>query len=145
VQNQASRKCNGLISSIFSCRTIIQFTDFGCKILSSGHELYANEELNLVIADLLAIATKLSHERGLSKDFEQICQNLRNMAENLLKRLKGLKIKGKNRVWESLRQAVQAALSKEEIAALQNSLSVLREALETRVLVSLRCVVFLYG
>jgi len=67
------------------------------------------------------------------------------MAENLLKRLKGLKIKGKNRVWESLRQAVQAALSKEEIAALQNSLSVLREALETRVLVSLRCVVFLYG
>ena len=125
---------------------IIQFVEFGSKILSSGNELYksttgalsGNDEVNLVTTDLLAIVKKLQHEGNFDKDFEQICDEARKVAQELLIRLESLKVKGKHRLWKSLRQAVQTALSTDEIDALRSRLAYLSKALETRVLMDLR-------
>jgi hypothetical protein len=54
-------------------------------------------------------------------------------------RLNKLKVKdGKQRIWRSLKEAVETAWSKNEVADMKRRLLSFREALETRVLFSIR-------
>ncbi|PMD17222.1 hypothetical protein NA56DRAFT_752573, partial [Hyaloscypha hepaticicola] len=140
--------------------TIVQFADFGCKLLSGYRELYkftsgtlaANEEIELVTVDLQAVVLKLRRSvcpkdpsNSLIKDeqwdrnpFKKICDDAVTAAEEIIERLHKLKVKRvKDRKWESFWQAVKSAWSQEEIAALMKRLANLKEALETRVLFSI--------
>lgn len=144
--------------------TIVQFADFGCKLLSGYRELYkftsgtlaANEEIELVTVDLQAVVLKLRRSvcpkdpsNSLIKDeqwdrnpFKKICDDAVTAAEEIIERLHKLKVKRvKDRKWESFWQAVKSAWSQEEIAALMKRLANLKEALETRVLFSIRQIV----
>jgi hypothetical protein len=143
--------------------TIVQFVDFGTKLLSQATELYkspvgtlrSNNELELVTTDLRGLITKLRQsfknstendaERSPSEDvqqrtsFETLCNEAATLAEELIVRLNKLKVKdGKQRIWRSLKEAVETAWSKNEVADMKRRLLSFREALETRVLFSIR-------
>lgn len=141
---------------------IIQFVDFGTKLLSQATELYKssvgtlriNDELELVTTDLRDLVTKLKlsyYPEGKSEDsegdvsqwtsFSRLCDEAAALAEELIERLVKLKVKGgKNRIWRSVKQAVEAAWSEKELASMKKRLLSFREALETRILFSIRFV-----
>ncbi|KAE9362882.1 hypothetical protein N431DRAFT_490327 [Stipitochalara longipes BDJ] len=141
--------------------TIVQFIDFGSKLLKEGRGLYrsstgalnANQKLELTIADLQAVVKKLreifasdASTKPLTKSqdadeclLERICHGAIQVANELLEKLSELKLKGnKGRKWESFQQAVKYVWSREEIADMMKRLANFREALNSRVLISLR-------
>jgi hypothetical protein len=139
--------------------TIVQFVDFGGKLLSNAVELYrspigtlaAHHELELVTTDLQALISKLRQSlysgneppgqetASQRESFEVLCDEAVKVAEELVNRLERLKIKdGKLRKWQSLQHAVEAAWSRKELVDLKNQLLGLKDALETRVLFSIR-------
>lgn len=150
------------LSALSLAGTIIQLVDFGNKLLSNSVKLYkansgtlkAHEELKLAVGDLKSVAVKLrrspstvlgEYTRPLTADeqhqedaFERICDEAAAVAEELLSRLKELKVKdGKHRGWESFKAAVRAAWSQDEIYSLQKRLSTLKESLNSRVILSI--------
>ena len=100
--------------------TIVQFVDFGTKLLTHATELYqssrgtlrSNDEIELVTTDLRGLITKLRQpchsERDieLSSDdvlqqatFQKLCDEATKLAEELVERLDKLKVKnGKNKI-----------------------------------------------
>lgn len=141
--------------------TIVQFVDFGCRLLAEGKELYrsttgiltVNEELELATTDLRALIDKVqksfkrssssgSHTKENQEDhqrFESLCREAATVAEELIVRLEKLKVKNsKNRQWQSLKQVIRGAWKKGEVTSLTMRLSTLKDALETHVLFSLR-------
>ncbi|KAG4418327.1 hypothetical protein IFR04_008536 [Cadophora malorum] len=140
--------------------TIVQFVDFGTKLLTHATELYqssrgtlrSNDEIELVTTDLRGLITKLRQpchsERDieLSSDdvlqqatFQKLCDEATKLAEELVERLDKLKVRnGKNKIWHSLKQAIEAVWSEKEMAEIRKRLLSFRDALETRVLFSIR-------
>ena len=138
---------------------IVQFVEFGSKLLSQTQELYlssrgllaADHELHLVTSDLRALILKLRNDASppepgglqhdaeeISSDFGEVCDEAIALAGDILTRLDGMKVTGKHRAWKSLKQAIMASWSQRETENLTQRLSKLKEALETRVLLSLR-------
>ncbi|CZR58688.1 uncharacterized protein PAC_08580 [Phialocephala subalpina] len=136
--------------------TIIQFVDFGSKLFDHSVQLYkssqgslkANEELELVTGDLQCVVTKLRGSFSTvptenvssfsitddehRRNFLTICDEATEIAHELLLRLNGLKAEdGNNRAWKSLKAAVKAAWSKDEIKSLRQRLSLLKESLSS--------------
>lgn len=141
----------------------MQFVDFGSKLLKSSVQLYkssrgsldAHEELELVIGDLQSVVVKLrrchstvpeetthpiTEEAQSDGDgFHEICDQTANVAEELLEGLKRLRVKtGGNHLINSLKAAVKAVWSKDEIRELVERLSVLKESLQSRSLLSIQ-------
>jgi hypothetical protein len=92
---------------------------------------------------------ELCRHNCLSSDLQKICDKAARLAQDLLGRLDKLKvevndpnkIKGKGsgrKMWQSLKQAVATLWTKDEISALVERLSKLREAIDTRILLALR-------
>jgi len=150
------------LSALSVAGTIIQFVDFGSKLLSGSVELYRSfsgsleihQQLELVTSNLKSVAIKIRRVssftggeagRPLSEEDQRqessvhaICDEAARIADELLSKLASLKVKSeKNRVWESLKAMIKAAWSKEEIEALSKRLSHLRDALNTRTMLSL--------
>lgn len=150
------------LTALSAAGTIIQFVDFGSKLLSGTVELYRSsvgfleihQQLELVTSNLKSVVIKMRQacqceagegERPLREDDQRqedsihaICDEATRIADELLGKLANLKVKGeKHRVWESLKAVIKAAWSKEEIKALSGRLSQLREALSTRTMLSL--------
>jgi hypothetical protein len=151
------------LTALSAAGTIVQFVDFGTRLLSQATELYkspvgtlrSNNELELVTTDLRGLITKLRQsfknssendpECSPSEDvqqrtsFERLCNEAATLAEELIVRLNKLKVKdGKQRIWRSLKEAVETAWSKNEVVDMKRRLLSFREALETRVLFSIR-------
>jgi hypothetical protein len=144
------------LTAVSLAGTIVQFVDYSTKLLLSGRDLYRsssgklepNEELELVTTDLVAVCDKLRHQGNLGPDFEKVCGEANKVARELLRRLDRLKVtKGpgmdKPRKWETLQQAFAIAWSKDDVEELVDRLSKIREAIETRILFSLRYVTIL--
>jgi hypothetical protein len=130
--------------------TIIQFVDFGNKLLMSSFQLYklprgmlkANEELELVTGDLQSVVVKLRgacpEDDESLRDFHAVCNEAAHIANELLERLIDLKVRnGRSHAWESLKAAVKAAWSKDEIESLKERLSTLKEAFNSRTMLLL--------
>lgn len=186
--------------------TIIQFVDFGSKLLTHSVELYrssrgslkVHDELELVTGDLRSVVIKLkgasepppetdrplTEDERQSEDFRKICDEATRIAEELLNKLSSIRVKdgecrrGKHRkgehkddeppegkpqdgkivvklnwhwdrserkwqwngrscIWESLKTAVKAAWSADEIATLKQRLEVLKGSLHSRAILLL--------
>jgi hypothetical protein len=150
------------LSALSVAGTIIQFVDFGMKMLSSSVQLYTstqgllnvNEELKLVTGDLQAVLVKLranacpensippapspqsQAEIDEHRDsYLEICNNASLIAGELLRKLSDSKVKdGKHRSLQTLRTIIKTAWSKEEILALKERLSSLSASLTPRLL-----------
>jgi hypothetical protein len=145
--------------------TIVQFVDFGSKLLVECHQLYksksgsltANDELSLATEDLRMVVDKLqqsspeahfsplnsstSEEPERLVTFPRICAESKLLAQELLERLENLKTtKTEGRLWRSLQQVLRISWSRNEISGLEKRLSRLRDALGTNILVLLRFV-----
>jgi len=136
--------------------TVLEFARFGMSLLSNGRELYkssqgvltANQQLELAIAiaDLRALLVKLGAQQcptAAAEDeedeedednFQHILQGVEKTAKELVERLEGLKVKGtKSRKWQSIRRAIKAAWTKDEIDGLMKKLETFKDAVETRI------------
>jgi hypothetical protein len=141
--------------------TIVQFVDFGSKLLKGGRELYTsktrtlktNEELELITTDLegvikkfrelaCSLETRSKHmtqppQEELSS-LESLCDEASSVAEELVTRLKGLKTrKSSNLACNSIRQAVRLAWSKQELANLTARFVRFKDALDSHILLSI--------
>jgi hypothetical protein len=149
------------LSALSVAGTIVQFVEFGNGLLNNGYGLYksssgalaVNQELELITADLQSVLSKLGnpviatglpgpisedeHKDQLS--FKDVCDGAASIAKELLERLETLKLRGKKyRKFESLQKALQNLWSKEEVIGIKNRLDAFRQALNTRILLSLR-------
>lgn len=144
--------------------TVIQFVDYGTKLLLGAHGLYkstsgvltANQELELVTADLRGVIRKLgsltteggtvqdADEKELHETFLKIRDEATHLATELMTKLERLKVRedlrGHQRAWASLFKAIESAWSKDELHEMRLKLKTLKEAMETRLLFSLRSV-----
>ena len=138
---------------------VIQFVEFGTRLLSRAAELYrstvgplsVHDEIALVTADLQGLIVRLRQqacEYGMNAQdgdqwerFRKICDEAANVADELVSRIGRLKVKGgKHRKIQSIQQAIRTLWSEDEITRLQVRLSALKEALKDRVLLSIRSV-----
>lgn len=144
------------LSALSVAGTVVQFVDFSVKILSTTNKLYnsasgnlpAHEELEYVTTDISRLATKLSQplrDKGVPAassqpraDLEDICTKCGEIAQDLLTRLKSIKIEEKNGVWQSFRYALKATWAKKDLDDLVKRLNTFRASLEMRILAGLR-------
>jgi len=150
------------LTSLSVAGTIVRFVDFGTKLLSQSYELYksrsgklaADEELELVTADLCGLVSKIRHANisrpsemlgpeteDIQKHqamFGQICNKAMQVAQELLTKLGELRIKEtKNRKLETLHQVLKRVWSKDDINTLLDRLQNLSEAFKTEVIVAI--------
>ena len=138
--------------------TVVQFVDFAWELFTDGRELYksstgalaVNDEMELITTTFQAVVTKLHiTDNGVSlgvKDERQLrIEKIRAQAEQiageLIKLLNKLKIKSKNdkhRAWQSVKQVIKSAASKEEIADLEKRLERFRVTVQTEFILDIR-------
>jgi hypothetical protein len=149
------------LSALSLAGSIIQFVDFGTKLLSGAGELYKsptgtlkiNHQIELTTNDLKALITKLRSSFYLEtqpdpvneddevqrESFRNICDEAADVAQGLLERLSKLKVEDENhRRIRSIQQVIRAAWKEKEILALQERLQGFRRLLETKVIFSVR-------
>ncbi|KAF4629488.1 hypothetical protein G7Y89_g8658 [Cudoniella acicularis] len=75
---------------------------------------------------------------SLESFYLEICDAAARVAEELLRRLQRLRASnGRHRAWESLKAAIKATWSQDEIASLTQRLSVLKESMQSRFVLEL--------
>lgn len=144
------------LSAVSLAGNIIQFVDFGIRVVSKGYQIYKSNngalaedrELEVVINDLLVLQAKIqcsvkpAKSEGempeLNKSLEDLSTESSELAGMLLKRLNMAKAQGKRRIWKSLRQALKSVWSKREVDDMAKRLLVMKEQLQMRILVALR-------
>lgn len=139
--------------------TIIQFVEFGSKVLAGTSELYnsgaealtVNRQLSLVSQDLNSLSKRLSDSFwGLSSmevvstpaddSFLFICKDASELSTELNAKLNDLKVTavGKRRIWQTLKQALKSVWSEKELMALMGRLTHLRDSIQMHVVVHIR-------
>jgi hypothetical protein len=138
--------------------TVVQFVDFGNKIVRGTYHIYksatgalsVNEELEIITRDLADLATKLRRplqaehlSTSRSHNTQQtalqgLCDECVRVAERLIARLESLKVQGKHRAWRSFQHAVKAAWAQKEVDELTTTLSKYRDSIQTYLQLSLR-------
>jgi hypothetical protein len=151
------------LSALSLAGTVIQFVNFGTKLLSTSVKLYkssrgrleTHEELELTIVDLQSVVLKLRRtcyvilpepggppiedDQFQGNCFSETCDEAARIAEEILNKLKGLEVReGKHHAWESLKAAVRSAWSNDEILLLRQRLSLFKETLNSRLVLSIR-------
>lgn len=137
---------------------VIQFVDFGCKIVDTGRSLYnlsegatgANKTLEDVTCDLAAHTEKLGKSLGINgvslsdqdKAFEKLREKCHKLAKELEKTLNALKVKdsyhGILRGWTSLRKAFKAVSSESKIRDMAKQLEAYQQELAFHLLAILQ-------
>jgi len=136
--------------------TIVQFVDYGTKVLSRSQQLYhstkgagpLDEELDLITTHLTKLTAKLTRPLstpstenelpGEEHALRELCDACNTVAQEMVARLEGLKVDGKHRMFKSVWQALKSTWSEKEANALIKRLSMFRESLELHILVELR-------
>lgn len=146
------------LSALSIGAAVLQFVDFGSKLLVNGYDVYHsvagattdNLELEKVTQDLssLCLALEVNHvtsSRALSRDEKALLKlalDCRELAQSLVQLLQGLKVKSdaRHRSWESIRQTIRSVWKKSEIEDLQVRLERIRNEMDSRLLELIRCV-----
>jgi hypothetical protein len=130
---------------------IVQFIDFGCKIVSKTTETYKsadgvlkeNADLEIVTNDLISINTILTtSSAATSADpaLENLCLGCVEVSTELLAALAKVKAGKDPTKWRSVRKALRSVWSKDKISSLEARLGGFRDEVNLRIVVSLRCV-----
>ena len=114
---------------------IIQFVDFGGKLLSHSAELYRsvdgalsfNKELEIITGDLRSLSANLaasSHSQstalsGADNFPTELASSCKVLADELLSKLAKLRVRGTYKKWKSVRQAPCQCLEGEGDSKLQ--------------------------
>jgi hypothetical protein len=137
---------------------VLQFVDFGIKVVSKGQEIYRSAEgLPLNYLDFKAISRDLGLLTGqierslnsasrsnLSPEDEELaslskeCYEIARELSEAVKPLSTRPVSGPGRVFKSARQGFKVIWNKDKVDGIAERLRNYREALDTRILVSLR-------
>lgn len=136
---------------------MVQFADFGSKLISASFKLYKKGELDVheqaksATNDILDYAIKLRRTLrpsdgsatppGLTGDeklLESICEGCDKLARDLLRRLEKLSVpqdkKGAEKIWPTLTAAFQSIWKKEELLDIQKRLDGYRKEIDSHVI-----------
>jgi len=151
------------LSAISLAGNIVQFVEFGVKLLSGAHDLYrsptgtlaVNDQIELTTNDLNVLITKLrssfysdappdevnEDNRVQWDSFRRICDEAAEVAKELTMRLNKFKLgDGNHRKFRSVQQIVLTVWKEKEKTDLLKRLESFKQALETRVLFSIKSV-----
>lgn len=125
--------------------TIVQFVDFGGKLISKSIQLYndgvltENVDIETVTNDLVALNKKLKDD-GIVGDgtLQSLSLSCQNAANDLLEALKKVTVKDKQQKWESVRKALRTVWSKDKLTGLEHRLAKLKAELNLHIVVHLR-------
>ena len=135
---------------------VIQFIDFSTKVLSmgyrlgkAGHEgLQENQTTETIISDLHKVTQGLKsslrqqeEKQRLTQsesDLQDLTEQCRDVALELLEILKKLKVQGNSRKWETFRVALKTVWEEDKIERLQKRVDGFRQQVIIRLLVSFR-------
>ena len=149
------------LTAISLASAVVQFTEFGVKLVTGSIELYhsvdgasaerSNLERNISRVRKLAdkIIFPLEQDDDLvpslndEKELKELAHSCRMIASDLLSVLDGLKVKslaGPRRRWEGFQKAVAAQTphNKNKVAALEKRLHVVQEAIFYHIQVMMR-------
>jgi flagellar motility protein MotE (MotC chaperone) len=144
------------ITALTVAGIVVQFVDFGTKLVSKGYKLYTsadgalheNIETKKIAKDLAELSTRLgsldigsgtsSNLRTEEKTLVEMADGCKAVAKELEAALNSLEVKGKHRKWKSCRQALKSVTSKGKMDELANRMSEYRAQLELHILVGLR-------
>jgi hypothetical protein len=143
------------LTALSTAGTAIQFVDFALKIFTTGHQLYksptgslsAHEELKCVARDLSGLAKRLSHaarSHGAPRPSQadaalaDLCGKCETIAQDLMEHLRALKIQGKKAPIKSFRPTLKATWDQKDLITLVQRLQLLRNSLETWLLMDVR-------
>jgi hypothetical protein len=155
------------LSTLSLAGNVIQFVDFGSKLISQGYELYkssngqlaVDEELELVTSDLRDVILRIQgatvitplhpstsamidSSSSYSTPFARICVEAVEVAQVILNKLDGFKIdsnikSSKSRKLETFHQILKRLWSKNELDQLQERLKTLKDEIDRAVLVAM--------
>lgn len=147
------------LSALSIAASIAQFLEFGSRLVSNGLAIYKSptgslaehvdkEEAIVRLVDLISrledCVTHARHENNLkgteSSALYALCSKCNLVGEELLDRLEAVRVRGKNRIWKSFRQALSSVWTEEAINEKAKELASLRDELEFHILVDIRYV-----
>ncbi|KAH0543424.1 hypothetical protein FGG08_002282 [Glutinoglossum americanum] len=127
---------------------IVQFVDFGGKLISKSIQLYQFSDGTLVESidtgtatnHLVLLNGKINGSAHAAGDvaLQKLCIPCGAVAVELLGALDRLKIRGKQERWEGMRKVIRSVWSKEDIRGMEKRLASSREELSLHVVVDLR-------
>lgn len=144
------------ISAFSLAGTVIQFVDFGAKVVSRTRQLYQDGQLSVhkqakyATEDLLDFSTKLQQSQHPElqakrmtdddKALAALCQDCDAIAKMLLNQLAKLQLpeNGNRQRWNTVGQALRSICAQEQLAELDNRLAGYRRAMDSRILGLLR-------
>ena len=143
-------------SAVSLAGNVIQFVEFGSNLISGVADLYTsadgasstNRELELITRDLIGICTSLNRPRNLKEEeqMSKVESNLLKLSRSCVKlgkefvsKLQELKSKGRNRKWDSVRQALRAMWKEKDIERYRRRLESYRSEIAFHLLAILRC------
>lgn len=139
-----------ILAAISLVGTLVQFVDFGSKLISKSVQLcqYSDgvltENINTETATnhLILLNSKLGNAANATGDkvLEALCKSCSAVAVELLGALDTLKVNGEKEKWKCMRKALRSLWSKEKIHGIEKQLASFREELNLHVIVGLRCV-----
>jgi hypothetical protein len=142
------------VSALGVAAAVVQFVDFSSRILSKGSEFYKNgaliqhQDITQTAASLTQLSNRLSAARSSLESLK--CQTFEELAlkaiveeckvtgQELVTILRQLEVRGKNKVWNSLRQALKSEWKKEKIQQTCQRLNTLRESMVIHLLVIMK-------
>ena len=139
------------LSAISLAGNIIQFVEFGSNLVYGSLEIYkssdgaipVSSELELITEDLSGICTKLiqpsnvADERLLPKadlDLLKLSRSCVALGRQFQAMLKSLKLKGRSRKWDSVRQALKTQWKAKDIEQYRRRLDSLRSEIACHLL-----------
>ncbi|KAG4428595.1 hypothetical protein IFR05_015919 [Cadophora sp. M221] len=135
--------------------TVMEFIDFGCKIISTTRELSqsrngASEEVNnheVITRDLLSLSEKLEASveecfvdgvsyTGSDEALKKLCEGCDSLSKKMLKRLDKLKIQDGAGKRATLKQAIKTLWSHNELSEIAAQLASYQRQMEIHVLIA---------
>ena len=128
---------------------IVQFVDFGLKIVSKAHEVHnsssgalsENVDTERIATDLIELTTSLEAVESLAAGdvrLQNLCTSCNEVANELLMVLGKLNAGATRTKWKSVRKALRTVWSKEKIHELEKRLTCFRDELNFRIVVDIR-------
>jgi hypothetical protein len=144
------------VSALSVAASVIQFVDYGTRVISKARELYtsadgalsANSKIEEATTRLQALSGSLKADEGLQiapldetdTALDKICKECSEVSQELVEMMEKLKLPKscKNKKWESFRRTLKGVWEKEKTKEVVDRLARLRSELDTHVLVSIR-------
>jgi len=151
------------LSAFSVASSVVQFIQFGCSLVSKGHEIYNSDRGILKEHDEFADATNrlmlltnklrptLSsagtiksdlgvEDAGVTKAIDNICDNCLLISRELLTLLEKFKISegSKHKRWKSFRHALRSVWSKGDLEAIEKRLLSCQKELDSHLIANIR-------